>query len=227
MDLLKAYGTAKKVVEVAPQIEIGDVSKPFGGRFAGKTGQGSLGLPEPVSSASQKTLAPVREKEQKRERPESGDEDEEEEDMLGLARLPDLAPHEERAAPRAPVRSVAPSAPGPSVPGPSKPSQMYTRYAEVEEMASYREADDEEAEERVVVQEISQATLMKDQARIQQELHHEIAAPPASRSTSFGGRKKHQLSSMAMEANDSMSLYEAEKANAARSRKQVRAKYGW
>ena len=107
------------------------------------------------------------------------------------------------------------------------PRQAYARYAEVDEQQQQQEEQEEEEERRVRVREVSQASLLQDQARIQQELHHEIAAPPSSRNTSFGGRRKHQLSSMAFEAVESMSLYEAERSKQAQARKQVRAKYGW
>ena len=70
-------------------------------------------------------------------------------------------------------------------------------------------------------------TLHMERQAKEQELQHEIAAPPSSLSTTFGGRRKHQLSGMAMEANQNMALYEAQKLANVKTKKQVNAKYGW
>jgi hypothetical protein len=121
--------------------------------------------------------------------------------------------------------------------GVARPSGFYGGYDEVYPTEEARappvrvfadeEEDDEDEDNKPKFIEVNQKSLMKDQERIQQELHHEIANPPSSISTTFGGRRKHQLGSMATEANDNMALYEAQKIASRNTRNQTKAKYGW
>ncbi len=235
MDLLRAYG-AKRVVAVAADVELGG-GESERGKFARTSGAGSgtLGLP-PVSNKSEREAEEVADKERKKRRvqeekeedveQEEEEEEEEEEGAVGLLpRLPPAAafvPARPVAAePRPAAAAVAGAAPGPARPA----SWGYARYAEVEQETARQE--EEEGEKRAAVREVRMSDLLRDQKQIQAELAHEIAAPPASLSTSFGGRKKHQLGQMAQEATAGMALYEADKVKAAATRKQVKAKYGW
>ncbi len=206
MDLLKAYGSAKKVVAVAAQVDTA-VSLEERGRFA--VSSRGLALPAPrkrdrEEEAKEEEKQQDKKQENKQDEEDKEEEEEEEEKDL-FSRLPDLPEESDsvkmfpRVAPQNHQHNypaAAPSAPSNNyyVAGPSKPSTGYVRYAEVDDAWQQQAMAEEEEQRGPVIKEISQAALMKDQARIQQELHHEIAAPPSSRSTSFGGRRKHQLS---------------------------------
>jgi hypothetical protein len=247
MDLLRAYGGSeapKRVVAVAAEVELGGATPHDGtaGRFAKQRPQGRLGLPQPRRDEEEEGGEEEKQEKAKKRKvldaaeqeDEEEDEDDEEQDAVG--RLPSLpraaaAPVAAAVGPARPVQRE--SSAGGAAPGPARPGVWgYARYPELGATALPVAPEEEEEEEEgrkkgPVMREVRQTELLSDQARIQAELAHEIAAPPASLTTSFGGRRKHQLGQMAQETAANMSLYEADKARAQSTRKQVKAKYGW
>jgi hypothetical protein len=245
MNLLRAYGGSeapKRVVAVAAEVELGDATTgdTTAGRFARQRRQGPLGLPQPRRGEEEEEGEEEQQQEEPKKRKvldtdDRDDDDEDEEDQLdAVGRLPSLpraaaAPVTAAVGPARPVAREG--APGGAAPGPARPGVWgYARYPELGVAALPVAQEEEEEEGRKkgpVMREVRQTELLSDQARIQAELAHEIAAPPASLTTSFGGRRKHQLGQMAQETAANMSLYEADKARAQSTRKQVKAKYGW
>lgn len=107
-------------------------------------------------------------------------------------------------------------------------------------------ADDDFADNpRDEIIEVSMQGLMHDQAQVQEELAHELkpyVAPPVG--ARAGSRRKHQLGSLAYEAEMNMARYgefgvligcsvclpfaaEAERRSGKKSKKEVYMKYGW
>ena len=239
MDLLRAYGGGdggKRVVAVAAEVDLGAGPSEGSGRFAGRgaRGRGALELPQARREEAAETEGEQKKKRKVDEKEDEEEEEEEELDAVGkLPALPRVAqPAVASAARPVPVRATADNAAASPAAAPSaaRPGAWgYVRYPELG--AAEEEKEEEEGEEKgrrlPAMREVRQAELLRDQARIQAELAHEIAAPPASLSSSFGGRRKHQLGQMAQETAANMTLYEANKAQSSRTRKQVKAKYGW
>ena len=244
MELLKQYGAPKRVaVRVAVEEAEGPAKR---GRFAG----GGGALPPPRGEAGDGPGRKKKEKEgeggglgreaakhsdEKKKKDEEEEEmDEEEEDEEGLGAVAGLPALPRAAAPPSAAR------PPPLVADPSLgPSRPPPGYGDAEARAAQRAralaalAREEAAEaaqehqHQPAVRTVTRAEQLADQAVIQRELAHEVAAPPATLSQTHGGRRKHQLGGMAQEANDNMALYEAQKLLGRQNKKAVRAKYGW
>ena len=180
----------------------------------------------------------IEEKEEEVEQEEREDEEEDEEEDEGILKhLPKLEEEERsntnhsKEERESKMRKTAEETDrGPQV-GVAMPTyenvEWYPEVVTEEREREERREEREEGQEGIAMVAITQDQLFKDQKRIQEELAHEIKAPPSSISTSFGGRRKHQLSTMAFEQASAMERYEMEAAAARRNKREVYKKYGW
>lgn len=232
MDLLKAYGSKRVAVRVGQvEVEAGTEREEPRGRFAKES---AIALPAPKRRRGEDQPAVA-----KPSAREASEEEEDSDQGEAVRGLPEL--EEERRVVNE-KQQMGMEEGGDEV-GVSRPSGYggESAYAEADEgeierrrvavRARFEEAERAEDELRMrggpVIREVSRADQLVDQSEIQRTLHHEIAAPPASISETHGGRRKHQLSSMAVEANDNMALYEAAKLAGKQSKREARKKYGW
>jgi hypothetical protein len=249
MDLLRGYGSAGK--QSTQSVVRKETPKSTAATAVVEKRESDLQLPEP--KAARRKLNEEEEVDKQREEKKSEHEEEEEEeeeeddDDLGgaVSALPKLKKHTAQSAGAAAVGPSVSShaqaaAPSVSLPGPAMPPRnagFVAWYPEVGDTsnasaaarnhAAYPSATNAYPEAATGIVEINQASLLHDQAIIQKHLQHEIKNPPATLTTTFGGRRKHQLSSMASESVQNMELYEAQRREGLRTKKTVGAKYGW